>query len=67
MSTDSLYLVPVVDVITRACETIAVSAPNESAAVVEVLRIAAHLRWTAGTIERVELNRAEQRCARHLA
>ena len=42
--------------ITRACETIAVTAPNECAAVVEVLRNAAHLRWTGGAVERVELN-----------
>jgi hypothetical protein len=50
------FLVPVVDAQTRMCETIAVAAPSEAAAVHEVLRNAAHLRYTGGTIERVELN-----------
>jgi hypothetical protein len=49
------FLVPVVDVNTLACETIAVAAPSEAAAVWEVLRNAAHLRYTGGAIERVEL------------
>jgi hypothetical protein len=50
------FLVPVVDVNTLACDTIGVVAPSEAAAVWEVLRNAAHLRYTGGAIERVELN-----------
>jgi hypothetical protein len=52
----SEYLVPVVDVRTLACETIAVAAPSDAAAVWEVLRNAAHLRYTGGAVERVEVN-----------
>jgi hypothetical protein len=51
----SNFLVPVVDVRSLECETIAVAAPSVAAAVWEVLRNAAHLRYTGGTIERVEL------------
>ncbi len=50
------FLVPVLDAITRECTTVAVSAPSEAAAVHEVLRNAANLRFTGGTIERVEVN-----------
>jgi hypothetical protein len=49
------FLVPVFDVNTLACNTIAVAAPSEAAAVWEVLRNAAHLRYTGGAIERCEL------------
>jgi hypothetical protein len=49
------FLVSVFDVNTLACDTIAVAAPSEAVAVWEVLRNAAHLRFTGGTIERVEL------------
>ena len=49
------YLVPVFDVTTLACETIAVAAPSEAAAVWAVLRSAANLRFTGGQVERVEL------------
>jgi hypothetical protein len=52
----SEYLVPVVDVYTLACDTIAVAAPSEAMAVWEVLRAAPMLRYTGGPIERVELN-----------
>jgi hypothetical protein len=51
----SKFLVPVVDVNTLACETIAVAASSEAAAVWEVLRNAAHLRYTGGAIERCGL------------
>jgi hypothetical protein len=54
----SKFLVPVVDVRTLACDTIAVAAPSEAAAVWEVLRHAAHLRYTGGQVERVELDEA---------
>jgi hypothetical protein len=56
MSADSLYLVPVFDARSLQCTTVAVSAPNECAAVWEVLRNAANLRFTGGAIERVEVN-----------
>jgi hypothetical protein len=59
---ETVFLVPVIDVVTRVCETIAVTAPNECAAVHEVLRNAAHLRHTGGAIERVELS--EQSCVK---
>jgi hypothetical protein len=49
------YLVPVYDVNTLACDTIAVAAPSEAAAVQEVLRAAPMLRYTGGTIGRCEL------------
>jgi hypothetical protein len=52
----SEYLVPVVDVNTLACDTIAIAAPSEAAAVQEVLRAAPMLRYTGGPIARVELN-----------
>jgi hypothetical protein len=59
MSADSLYLVPVFDVNTLACHTIAVAAPSEAAAVWAVLRNAAQLRHTGGKVERVvEVNEA---------
>jgi hypothetical protein len=56
----SEYLVPTIDVITRQCETIAVAAPNECAAVSEVLRTAPNLRFTGGAIEL-----SEQSCVKH--
>jgi hypothetical protein len=49
------YLVPVFDVNTLACETIAVAASCEAAAVWAVLRSAANLRFTGGQVGRVEL------------
>jgi hypothetical protein len=52
----SEYLVPVVDVNTLACDTIAVAASSEAAAVQEVLRAAPMLRYTGGVIGRVESN-----------
>jgi hypothetical protein len=51
----SKFLVPVVDLNTLACDTICVAATSESGAVWEVLRNAAHLRYTGGQIERCEL------------
>lgn len=50
------YLVPVFDVTTLACETVAVAASCEAAAVWAVLRSAANLRFTGGQVERIELN-----------
>jgi uncharacterized membrane-anchored protein len=50
------YLVPVFDVTTLACETVAVAASCEAAAVWAVLRNSAQLRYTGGVIERIELN-----------
>jgi hypothetical protein len=50
----SKFLVPTFDVNTLACETIAVAASCEAAAVWAVLRSAANLRYTGGAIERVE-------------
>jgi hypothetical protein len=41
---------------TLACDTIVVAAPSEAAAVWAVLRNAAHLRYTGGTIEGVEVD-----------
>ena len=52
---DPLFLVPVFDATTLACETIAVAASCEAAAVWAVLRSAANLRFTGGQVERVEL------------
>jgi hypothetical protein len=51
---EPLFLVPVFDVNTLACETIAVAASCEAAAVWAVLRSAANLRFTGGAIERCE-------------
>jgi hypothetical protein len=48
------FLVPVFDVNTLACETIAVAASCEAAAVWAVLRSATNLRFTGGAIERIE-------------
>jgi hypothetical protein len=47
------FLVPVFDVNTLACQTIGVVADCEAAAVWAVLRNAANLRFTGGSIERV--------------
>jgi hypothetical protein len=52
---EPMFLVPVFDATTLACETIAVVASCEAAAVWTALRHAAHLRYTGGAIERVEL------------
>jgi hypothetical protein len=52
---EPMFLVPVFDATTLACETIAVAACSEPAAVWEVLGSAANLRFTGGAIERVEL------------
>jgi hypothetical protein len=52
------FLIPVFDANTLECKTIAVVADCEAAAVWEVLRNAAHLRYTGGAIERVEVNEA---------
>jgi hypothetical protein len=49
------FLVPVFDVQTLECMTVAVSAPNESEAVFEALHRSPSLRCTGGTIERIEL------------
>jgi hypothetical protein len=50
-----MFLVPTFDPRTLECSTVAVSAPNECAAVWEVLRNSAQLRYTGGAVERVEL------------
>jgi hypothetical protein len=52
--TDHLYLVPTFDPRTRECTTVAVSAPNECAAVWQALYHSPALRYTGGAIERVE-------------
>jgi hypothetical protein len=52
----SKFLVPTFDLRSLECGTVAVSAPNESAAVWEALRHSPSLRYTGGPIERVELN-----------
>ena len=49
------YLVPTFDLRSLECDTIAVAAPSEAAAVWEVLRHSPSLRYTGGTVERVEL------------
>jgi hypothetical protein len=49
-----MFLVPTVDLRSLECSTVAVSAPNECAAVWAVLRNSAQLRYTGGTVERVE-------------
>ena len=49
------FLVPTVDIYSLTCETVAVVAPSEAAAVWAVLRSAANLRFTGGQVERVEL------------
>jgi hypothetical protein len=54
MSADSLFLVPTVDLHTLECSTVAVSAPNECAAVWEVLHRSPSLRYTGGAVELVE-------------
>jgi hypothetical protein len=51
--TDHMYLVPTFDVNTLACQSIGVVADCEAAAVWEVLRNAAQLRFTGGEITRV--------------
>jgi hypothetical protein len=50
------FLIPVFDVNTLVCQSIAVVADCEAAAVWAVLRNAANLRYTGGTIERVVVN-----------
>jgi hypothetical protein len=53
---EPMFLVPVFDMNTLACQTIAVAASCEAAAVGAVLRNAAQLRYTGGKVERVEVN-----------
>jgi hypothetical protein len=53
---ESMFLVPVFDATTLACETVAVAASCEAAAVWAVLRSAANLRFTGGVIEHIEVN-----------
>jgi hypothetical protein len=48
------YLVPVFDLFSLECSTVAVSAPNECAAVWEALHHSPSLRYTGAAIERVE-------------
>jgi hypothetical protein len=50
---DHLYLVPTFDPRTLQCTTVAVSAPNECAAVYEALHRSPSLRFTGGEITRV--------------
>jgi hypothetical protein len=56
MSTQALFAVPVVDVRSLQCDTIAVGASCEAEAVWIALRHAAQLRYTGGKIERIEVN-----------
>ena len=56
------FLVPTVDIYSLTCETVAVVAPSEAAAVWAVLRSAANLRFTGGQVEQVEIN--EQSCVK---
>jgi hypothetical protein len=53
---EPMFLVPVFDVNTLACQTVGVVADCEAAAVWAVLRNAANLRFTGGKITRVEIN-----------
>jgi hypothetical protein len=48
-----MFLVPTFDPRSLVCTTIAVSAPNECAAVWEALHRSPSLRYTGGAIERV--------------
>jgi hypothetical protein len=50
------YLVPTFDLRSLECTTVAVSAPNECAAVWAVLRNSAQLRYTGGAVERIEID-----------
>jgi hypothetical protein len=50
----SKFLVPVFDLRSLECDTIAVVAPSEAAAVWEVLRHSPSLRYSGGAIERCE-------------
>ena len=52
------YLVPVFDLFSLECSTVAVSAPNECAAAWKVLHHSPSLRYTRGVIERIELDEA---------
>jgi hypothetical protein len=56
MSAQALFAVPVVDVHSRECDTIAVAASCEAEAVFIALRHAANLRFTGGKIERIEVD-----------
>jgi hypothetical protein len=49
------FLVPVFDAHSLACQTIAVEAPSEAAALWAALRHAPHLRYTGGAVERCGL------------
>jgi hypothetical protein len=51
---EPMFLVPVFDATTLACETIAVAAACEAEAVFIALRHAANLRFTGGEIVRCE-------------
>jgi hypothetical protein len=55
---EPIFLVPVFDARSLQCTTVAVAAPSEAAAVWEVLRNAANLRFTGGAIERVVVDPA---------
>jgi hypothetical protein len=51
-----MFLVPTFDPRTLQCTTVAVSAPDECAAVWVALHRSPSLRYTGGTIERVVVN-----------
>jgi hypothetical protein len=55
MSAQALFAVPVVDVHSLECDTIAVAAACEAEAVFIALRHAANLRFTGGEIVRCEV------------
>jgi hypothetical protein len=52
----SKFLVPVFDLFSLECSTVAVSAPNECAAVWQALHHSPSLRYTGGKIERIEID-----------
>jgi hypothetical protein len=55
---DSVYLVPVFDIGSLQCTTVAVSAASECAAVWEALHCSPSLRYTGGKVELVEADPA---------